>query len=187
MKRFLIVAAVPLAALAWHAVQAGEEAPGTDQAFDVRQSMIDGVNPPTLALWDVGNNAMSEDGTLALDPALLTEEDWMRITEAAYQLGEESHRMASATHFAASGPNMVDGEVPEGVSSREEIQAAIAADPDDFRALSKSMADMAAQIYNAAENRDAAAAGELIFTLDTVCQSCHVKYWYPQEARAGAS
>src|SRR5690606_34611020 len=133
MKRFLIVAAVPLAALAWHAVQAGEEAPGTDHAFDVRQSMIDGVNPPTLALWDVGNNAMSEDGTLALDPALLTEEDWMRITEAAYQLGEESHRMASGTHFAASGPNMVEGEVPEGVASRRAIQAATAADPAAFR------------------------------------------------------
>lgn len=183
MKRFLI-AALPLAALAWHAVQAGEEAAESDHVFDVRQSMIDGVNPPTLALWDVGNNAMSEDGTLALDPALMTDEDWTKIEEAAYQLGEESHRMATAKRFAASGPNLVDGEVPEGVSTREEIQAAIDADPDDFRALSKSMADMSAQIYDAAQNRDAAVAGEVIFTLDTVCQSCHVKYWYPQEDQA---
>jgi len=177
----LWIAAVPLAALAWQAVSAGEEEEAADHALDVRQAMIDGINPATLALWDVGNNAMSEDGSFGLDPALMTEDGWTKIEEGAYQLGEESYRMASATRYVATGPNMVDGEVPEGVSTREEIQATIDADPEDFRALSQSMADMAAQIYDAAQTRDAAKAGEMIFTLDTVCQSCHVKYWYPQQ------
>ncbi|HEX9807668.1 MAG TPA: cytochrome c [Alteraurantiacibacter sp.] len=179
----LWIAAVPLAALAWHAVNAGEShtAAAAGQTFDVRQSMIDTFNPAALALWDVGNNAMSEDGSFGLDPAFMTEDGWTKIEEGAYRLGEESHRMASATRYVATGPNLVDGEVPEGVSTREEIQAAIDADPEDFRALSQSMADMAVQIYNAAQARDAEAAGEVIFMLDTVCQSCHVKYWYPPE------
>lgn len=182
MKKLWIAAALPMTVLGWQAVQAngdGEEA--APHGFDVRQSMIDTVNPVTLAIWDVGNNAMSEDGTLSLDPALMDEDAWMRLTEAAYQLGEESHRMAVAERYVASGPNIVDGEVPEGVSSREEIQAMIDGDPEGFQAFSQSMADMAAQIHDAAEARDAETAGELVFTLDTVCQSCHVKYWYPQQ------
>jgi hypothetical protein len=181
MKKFWI-AALPLTALGWHAVHANGDGSSNDRHdFDVRQSMIDTINPVTLAIWDVGNETMSDDGTLSLDPALMDEDAWMRLTEAAYQLGEESHRMATAKHFVATGPNVVDGDVPEGVSSREEIQAMIDSDTEDFRALSLSMADMAAQIYDAAEARDVARAGEMIFTLDTACQSCHVKYWYPQQ------
>jgi hypothetical protein len=178
----LWIAAVPLALLAWHAVQAGEDNSETaEQTFDVRQSMIDTFNPAALALWDVGNNAMSDDGSLGLDPALVTEDGWTTIEEEAYRLGEESFRMTGPARYVATGPNLIDGEVPEGVSTREEIQAAIDADPEGFRALSQSMADMAAEIYDASQARDAAKAGELIFSLDTMCQSCHVKYWYPEE------
>ena len=168
--------AVATAALAIFAAGAWAQPGGAP--LDVRQAMSDGVNPAALAIWDVSNAAMDDDG--ALDPALLTPRDWATIEEAAQVLEAHSRRMAEAAVIVAGGPELVAGELPPGVASKEEIQAMIDADPDGFRAVAGDMADQAAALLAAARNRDAGAAGDLAFGIDGACQSCHVRYWYPR-------
>src|SRR3990167_4706333 len=99
-----------------------------DEALDVRQAMVEGVNPATLAIWDVGNNALDEDG--GLDPALMDDAAWARLHEAAQSLATYGHGMANAHGIRASGPDLVEGKVPEGAASREQIQAMIDGNPD---------------------------------------------------------
>jgi hypothetical protein len=145
---------------------------------DVRANMVEGVNPAALAIWDVGNAAMDENG--ALDPAQMDAAAWAKVAEAAQSLGTYAHRLAAAGTIRASGPDLVDGKVPEGVSSRERIQAMIDANPAGFRASAAGMEEQAKALAAAAGKRDLKATGELIASFDQACQGCHENYWYPK-------
>ena len=81
----------------------------------------------------------------------------------------------------ASGPDLLGGEVPEGVASREQIQAMIDANPEGFRGLAAEMGRQATAIATAAEARDLGAASELLLTFDGACETCHQAYWYPRQ------
>jgi len=157
---------------------AGLAAQTLGTTVDVRAAMLEQVNPATLGIWDVGNNAMSETG--GIDAALMTEESWARLSEAAARLDSASKKMAEAETILSAAP----GNMPEGETagaSMAEIQSYIDADPDGFRAAARDLADYAANLSNAALNRDADAAGDLVAALDTVCEGCHAPYWYPEQ------
>jgi cytochrome c556 len=145
-------------------------------AVDVRSNMVEGVNPAALAIWDVGNAAMDESG--GLDPAQMDAAAWAKVKEAAQSLATYAHRLAAAKVIRASGPDLVGGKVPEGVSSREQIQAMIDANPAGFRASAAGMEEQAKAIADAAGKRDLKAAGQLMGSFDQTCQSCHENYWY---------
>ena len=79
-----------------------------------------------------------------------------------------------------AGTDLTSGEMPEGVASKEEIQAMIDSDRAGFRAVAAGMAEQSRALKEAARARDVAATGDLAFGIDGACQSCHVRYWYPQ-------
>ena len=175
MRRIFPITGLTLFAGALAAVAGASE----PEELDVRQAMVEGVNPATLAIWDVGNNALDEDG--GLDPALMDDAAWARLHEAAQSLATYGHGMANAHGIRASGPDLVEGKVPEGAASREQIQAMIDGNPDGFRAHSAEMERQARAIADAAAARDLEAAGPLINQLDGMCESCHLDYWYPDQ------
>ena len=147
-----------------------------DGAVDVRQAMIDGVNPAALAIWDVGNNAIDEQGQP--DVSKLDVPALARLREAAQTLGTYPELMGEARVLKASGPDLVGGRLPEGIASREQIQAAIDADPAGFRAYSKAMGAEADGILSAIQAGDRASVASRVASFDGACQSCHERYWY---------
>ena len=147
-----------------------------DGAVDVRQAMIDGVNPAALAIWDVGNNAIDEQGQP--DVSKLDVPALARLREAAQTLGTYAELMGEARVLKASGPDLVGGRLPEGIASREQIQAAIDADPAGFRAYSKAMGAEADGILAAIQAGDRASVASRVASFDGACQSCHERYWY---------
>ena len=184
MAAFVALAAVlgacqSVSATSEGGVQQGARAASAGEVLDVRAAMVEGVNPAALAIWDFGNNMMTDEGQL--DPALMDAAAWARLHEASQSLADYAGRMARAEVIRASGPDLVGGEVPEGVSSREEIQAMIDANPDGFRALSTEMGRQADAIAAAAKTRDLVAASDQVLAFDGACQACHENYWYPQQ------
>ena len=147
-----------------------------DGAVDVRQAMIDGVNPAALAIWDVGNNAIDEQGQP--DVSKLDVPALARLREAAQTLGTYAELMGEARVLKASGPDLVGGRLPECIASREQIQAAIDADPAGFRAYSKAMGAEADGILAAIQAGDRASVASRVASFDGACQSCHERYWY---------
>jgi cytochrome c556 len=148
----------------------------TGAALDVRQAMVEGVNPAALAIWDVGNNAIDDQGMP--DPAKFDAVTLARLREAAQMLGTYAEVLAEAPILRASGPDLVGGRVPEGVASRAQIQAAIDANPAGFRAYSQAMGDQAEGILAAIEAGDRAAVADRVQGFDGACQACHERYWY---------
>jgi hypothetical protein len=69
----------------------------------------------------------------------------------------------------------------------EEIQKLVDADRESWVHLAHGLHDAASQTLAAAEARDVKAllaAGEV---LDTACESCHKKYWYPDSTPGQAT
>jgi hypothetical protein len=150
-----------------------------DGTLHTREAMVDGVNPAALAIWEVTNAAMDDEG--GLDPALIDAKAWGQIEDAARMLETYGRRMAEAQTIVAGGPDLVSGEVPPGVASKAQIQAMIDADPDGFRAVSADMAAQAASLVAAARARDAVVTSDLASGIDGACQACHTRYWFLQE------
>jgi cytochrome c556 len=148
-----------------------------DGTLYVRPSMQGPVNDATNALWDIGNNAMDDEG--GIDPAQMDEAKWAKLVDAAGQLEAEAQTMASAQTIRAALPG--EGAVVQpGAYAMKDVQRYIDADPQAFRLLAKALGDHAAKISAAAKARDARNAGLLVGGLDQVCESCHAEYWYPE-------
>ena len=144
--------------------------------LDVRATMQDRVNPAMLAIWDVGNNALNDDG--GIDPKLMDDAKWARIVEAADQLSAASKAIASASSFMAAAPG--NSEVNEGEITMAAVQQHLDRDPAGLKQMAAALADHAGHIATAARAKDAKTAGDLIGETDAVCESCHMTYWYPE-------
>ena len=143
----------------------------------VRSEMAGPVNDATTALWDVGNDAMGENGDI--DPALMSDESWDRILAAASILEASSNRMADAQAIRAALPGHEQDEEP-GTYAMADVQRYIDADPQLFRTMAREMADHSAKMRTAANAREASETSLLIGELDQVCEACHTRYWYPE-------
>jgi hypothetical protein len=174
-----LLASIAIAAAVVAACQAIAANPSPQGTVDVRANMVEGVNPAALAIWDVGNNAIDENG--GLDPAQMDSAAWSKVAEAAQSLGTYAHRLATAKVIHASGPDLVAGKMPEGVASREQIQAMIDANPAGFRASAANLEQQSKALAAAAKRHNLKTAGDLISSFDQACQACHQNYWYLKE------
>jgi cytochrome c556 len=112
------------------------------------------------------------------DPSQLDADTLASLKEAALMLAIYSRDLAESETILAAGPDLVGSKVPEGVATRDEIQAAIDADPAGFRALARAMGDEAQAIAAALDDGDKKAVAGLVAGFDGACQSCHERYWY---------
>ncbi len=144
--------------------------------LDIRATMQERINPAMLAIWDVGNNALNDDG--GIDPKLMDEAKWARVAEAAGQLSAASRDIAAANAFLAASPG--NTEVGEGEIAMAAVQQHLDHDPAALRQMAAALADHADMIAAAARAKDAKTAGDLIGETDAVCESCHMTFWYPE-------
>ncbi|HWK41126.1 MAG TPA: cytochrome c [Croceibacterium sp.] len=160
------------AALAFFAVSATAQS----GLVDVRAAMQDGVNPAMLAIWDVSNSALNDEG--GINPALVDDAQWASIADAADQMAAAGESMAAAESFIAAAPG--NTEVGDGEISMAAVQQHIDADPAGLKQMAAAFTEHARQLSAAARAKDAVSAGELITEMDGVCESCHSRYWYPE-------
>ncbi len=168
-------AAALVAAVATHS--GGASAQAGSGTYLLREGMVEQVNPAMLAIWDVTNNAMADDGSL--DPARIDDAGWAAIADQANRLAAFGHDLAAAeTVQVAAADNMATEEYEIPMSR---VQVLIDRDPDGIRALAAAFAQRGEDLHAAAEARDVATASELVNGMDAVCESCHMQYWYAED------
>jgi len=143
------------------------------EPFYVRHSMQAQVNPAVTRIWDVGNAAMDDTG--GIDPALMDDAQWKRLAEASAALEASGRKMAAAHTLRAAEPE--NWATEEFAVSMDQVQAALDADPEQFRQLAAGLAEHAAQLNAAAQARDAGRAGEIVAQMDSICAGCHTQFW----------
>ena len=172
MKLRLPAALVLLAAGCFTAASAA-----TDTYF-VREGMLNQINPPITAIWDLQVEVMDDDGNF--DPKLMDDAKWAALIEQARTLDTAAQKMAAAAGYAATDPNSNLGAAPEGTDLAA-VEARLAANPDALRALAQGLATNTTAMVAAAEARDTAALTQLVNDAQPVCKACHDVFWYPEE------
>ncbi len=168
--RVLVIAGLAL-------VAACVSVPSSD-AYFVREGMVQHINPPTEAIWNMQVEVMDDEGNF--DPALMDDAKWATLTANAAQLDQQAQRMAVAQVFIAANPAGDLTHAPEGTDLAA-IQARLDANPQAYRAFAQALAGHSAQLHAAVLARDAARLTALVNDLQPVCKACHDVFWYPEE------
>lgn len=174
--KWSIVVGVAALSLVGGKILAQPAASAAGGPIDIRQIMQQHTNPATLAIWDVGNNAMGDEG--GIDPALMDQDKWDRLVASATQLAEAGRAMGAGSSFIAAAAD--NSTVGEGEITMAQVQTQLDGDPAKFRELGEALAAHSDRLAAAARAKDATAAGELIAAMDTVCEDCHARFWYPE-------
>jgi len=154
-------------------------AQAADTPLYLQALMKDVVAPQAQVLWDVGNRAFDDDGNP--DASQLGAEDWSKLGEAAQAMKTAALAMADAPRVAVvpEGDKLPDEGAP-GVATAKQVQGFIDADPKDFAAHARALADVSDSLLEASRTRKAQTLADASGQLDQVCEACHIKYWYPQ-------
>lgn len=159
--------------------KAEEPAPKTT----LHEVMKDEVDPRGDDVWAVGNAHI--DGDAGLDGASMTQADWARLATAANSLQQAALdivKLPKPITVVKPGTKIAYEDTSWGDSAAS-VQANVAKDQQGLMNLANALAEHGAEIATAAGKHDAATAGQLVNELDGVCESCHVKYWYPSEKK----
>ena len=142
--------------------------------------MVNQIDKHADELWDVSNAAIGDNG--GLDPAKMDDARWDRIAELAEKVAAGSHAIAALEPITVAAPGVTIGDsgLPGGHTAQQ-VQGFIAANPELLREMATTLGTHMDEIATAARARDAAKAGPLIDQLDSVCESCHLNFWYPEQ------
>jgi len=156
--------------------EAGPEVVASIQ--DIMQTLVD---PSADALWASVASTTTSSGTETRQPR--TEEDWKAVRRYAIALAEAPNLLvAPGRRVASTGGKLEDAQV-KGILPPEEIGQRIAADRPAFAERARALQLAAKEALAAADARDVARLFEAGGALDKACESCHVKYWYPNDTR----
>jgi hypothetical protein len=128
------------------------------------------VMPLAQVLWDA---VVYEDTIKGPE----TDEGWQNVRAAAVSLAESANvLMIPGRAVASSAKTAAEGEL-----SPQEIQTLIDENHGAWVGHARGLHEIAMQAIEAIEAKDAEKLADVGGTLDSVCESCHLQFWYPDQ------
>jgi hypothetical protein len=147
---------------------------------NLQLTMLTKVNPQALNLWDITNKAQDDNGRP--DPRKITAASWARLLEIGRALEDGGRTLATSNGIVAAPPGAkLQDEAGPGASKAADVQRYLDAKPAEFRKHALKLQKTGASIADAAAKHDVKSLGELADSLDELCESCHMVFWYPQQ------
>jgi hypothetical protein len=152
----------------------------TSTIKDLMDSMVD---PSADLLWDSVATIVSASGTEEKAPR--TDEDWAKVRHSAITLVEATNLLLmDGRRVARPGEKAENPKVELGP---EEIEMVIGQDRQAFINLAHALNDAGMAALKGIDAKDVKGLFEAGEAIDTACENCHLKYWYPlshQQAEA---
>ena len=143
------------------------------------------VDPAADALWDSVATISSASGIEERQPR--TDEEWAAVRRHAITLIEAANLLVmDGRRVAREGKPLEDAHTP-GISTPAEIQTAIDGSRTVFIERAHALQSAGSAALSAIDARNAAALTAAGGALDTACEECHLKYWYPNTPRPSDS
>ncbi len=137
------------------------------------------IDPSADALWDSVSTTVDASGTTQHQPH--TDAEWHEARRHAIALIEGTNLLVmDGRKLVAPGTAVLDQQV-QGVLSPEEGQKKFDEQHAAFVQFAYALHDVGEQMLKAIDARspeDMMAAGA---TMDEVCESCHLTFWYPNQ------
>jgi len=144
---------------------------------DIMDSMVD---PSAEFLFDSVAQIADERGITEKAPH--TDEEWKEVRRHAIQLVEAPNMLVMKGRQVARVDEKAEN--PEIELQPAQIQALIDGDRALFLDRVHGLQEAALLALKAADARDKDALFAACERLDKSCESCHLKYWYPNDKRA---
>jgi hypothetical protein len=151
---------------------------------DIMDSMVD---PGADVLWQSVATIVSAAGTDERQPR--TDDDWKTVHRNAVILVEATNLLKmDGRHVAKSKEK---SENPGIELEPEQMEKLINDDRPAFIKFAQGLHDAAMPALRATEDRNPTALLDAGEAIDTACENCHLRYWYPpneqaQKAKEGA-
>ena len=153
----------------------------------LHEVMAGSIDPVADVIWEASSKAYGDDGT-AKD-GLLSAKDWNDIAGAARKLHDGAAIIIANPDLKVVKPGtkiLDEGTVPEAIIAAQ-VEGYVDRDRPGLAVHARELSNIALAIEAAAKARNAATTVKLSEDLDEVCESCHKRFWYPdQPAPVGA-
>jgi hypothetical protein len=147
----------------------------------IQELMATQVDPSADLLWASVSTVISSAGTEEKQPR--TDAEWRTVRRYAVTLIEGANLLAVPDRrVAQANEETEDSKVP-GIERPENIQKAILTDPASFTRAAFKLRDAGLHALAAIDERNAQGLIEAGGDLDSACEACHLKYWYPHSPR----
>jgi hypothetical protein len=172
------------AVAAFLAVACNKAQPSQDSAFrptsTIKDLMDSEVDPSADALWDSVATIVSAAGIEEKQPK--TPEEWTEVRRRAITLVEATNLlMMEGRHVAKPGEKAENEEVELGP---DEIEKLINDDRATWIKNAHALNDAAMVALKAIDAKNAQGLLDAGEGIDTACENCHLKYWYPLSKQA---
>lgn len=171
----ILTAAVVLGACA-RPEPAAEPSPFEPTA-GIQDIMADMIEPSAEFLWGSVSTTITEQGVEEKQPR--TEEEWAELRRHALIVTESANLLLIEGRRVAREGRVLDDHGTPGNLTLEQVERAIATERAAFVGFSRALHDAGAAMLKAVDEKDVQAVLSVGETLDAVCESCHLKFWYP--------
>lgn len=167
-------------------------------AASVQELMHDLVDPSADGVWEAVGTTITAKGIEDRQPR--TDDEWQQVKMHAILLIEATNLLAmDGRRLVPIGGKVLD-EGHEGVLTAVEGQKKLDDQHTTFVQYAGALRETGEKMLHAIEAKDPAAMLDVGTEMDSVCESCHTSFWYPNqvypslangiitldEARAGA-
>jgi len=175
---WLVIATALFIGSACH--QASPAEPALLNTATIRDLMDSMIDPSADYLFEAVSTVADEHGVTEKAPK--TTEEWQEVRRRAIQLLEAPNLLIAKGRTVARPEDAAKN--PEVELQPAQIQALIDADRPAFIGLARGLQDAATLALKASDARDKDALFKSAEAIDTACETCHLRYWYPNDKRA---
>jgi hypothetical protein len=143
----------------------------------IREIMASMVVPSADFLFNSVSSSVTPKGVVEKSPK--TDEEWADVRHKAITLMEASDLIVLAGRIvAAPGQKAIN---PQVQLSPKEIESLIAKERPSWIKMAHDLHDSVLPALKAIDSKDPMALSDSSIAIDMACESCHVKFWYPDK------
>jgi hypothetical protein len=145
----------------------------------VKELMRDLLDPLADNIFNAVGIVEDKNGTVETVPK--TDEEWDRIRIGATAMAEGVYLLKIPRPMAPPG-DLNNSTGPDAVElSPDQITALIEKDPVEWNARIEALRNVGLEVLDIVKRRDTKELWDANEDLDTACEACHRRYWYPGE------
>jgi len=137
------------------------------------------VDPAADALWESVSTNVTAAGTEEKHPR--TDEEWEAVRRHAIILAEAGNLLAMEGRRIAAPGRKLEDEGIQGILTAAEAQQVIDRNHAAFVGFAQALHDVGEKMLAAVDAKNPQGMIDAGETLDEVCESCHMTFWYPNQ------
>lgn len=143
----------------------------------IQDIMKDLIEPSAEFLWESVSTTETLSGVEEKQPR--TDEEWAELRKHAIIIAESANLILMKGRRVAREGKVLDDHGTPGNLTAEQAEQAIAADRATYDGFGLALHDAGVAFLEATEQRNVQGLLDAGEVMDEVCESCHLKFWYP--------